>query len=95
MEVMGCLTISGLRHFTVLTVRFTQTLLTVWSTSTTLTSWMTSLAFAWPRLSNFVTYLDLKGLWASIEILSDKNLSDKGKYIYSLVIFLSQEKQYC
>ena len=30
-----------------------------------------------------------------IEILTDKNLSDKEKHIYSLVIFLSQEKQYC
>ncbi len=39
--------------------------------------------------------LNLKGLWIPIEILTDKNLSDKEKYIYSLVIFLSQEKQYC
>lgn len=39
--------------------------------------------------------LNLKGLWIPIEILSDKNLSDKEKHIYSLVIFLSQEKQYC
>ena len=39
--------------------------------------------------------LNLKGLWITIEILTDKNLSDKEKHIYSLVIFLSQEKQYC
>ena len=39
--------------------------------------------------------LNLKGLWISIEILTDKNLSDKEKHIYSLVIFLSQEKEYC
>ena len=39
--------------------------------------------------------LKLKGLWIPIEILTDKNLSDKEKHIYSLVIFLSQEKQYC
>lgn len=39
--------------------------------------------------------LNLKGLWIPIEILTDKNLSDKEKHIYSLVIFLSQEKQYC
>lgn len=39
--------------------------------------------------------LNLKGLWMPIEILTDKNLSDKEKHIYSLVIFLSQEKQYC
>ncbi len=39
--------------------------------------------------------LKLKGLWMPIEILTDKNLSDKEKHIYSLIIFLSQEKQYC
>ena len=39
--------------------------------------------------------VNLKGLWIPIEILTDKNLSDKEKHIYSLVIFLSQEKQYC
>ena len=39
--------------------------------------------------------LNLKGLWIPIEILTDTNLSDKEKHIYSLVIFLSQEKQYC
>ena len=39
--------------------------------------------------------LKIKGLWIPIEILTDKNLSDKEKHIYSLVIFLSQEKQYC
>jgi len=31
--------------------------------------------------------LNLKGLWIPIEILIDKNLSDKEKHIYSLVIF--------
>ena len=39
--------------------------------------------------------LNLKGLWIPIEILTDKNLSDKEKNIYSLIIFLSQEKGYC
>lgn len=39
--------------------------------------------------------LNLKGIWIPIEILTDKNLSDKEKHIYSLVIFLSQGKQYC
>ena len=34
--------------------------------------------------------LNLKSLWIPIEILTDKNLSDKEKHIYSLVIFLSQ-----
>ena len=39
--------------------------------------------------------LNLKGLWMPIEILTDKNLSDKEKVIYSLIVFLSQEKHYC
>lgn len=39
--------------------------------------------------------LNLKGLWIPIEVLTDKNLSDKEKQIYSLIVFLSQEKQYC
>lgn len=39
--------------------------------------------------------LNLKGLWIPIEVLTDKNLSDKEKQIYSLIIFLSQEKKYC
>ena len=38
---------------------------------------------------------NLKGLWIPIEVLTDKNLSDKEKHIYSLIIFLSQEKGYC
>ena len=37
--------------------------------------------------------LNLKGLWIPIEVLTDKNLSDKEKHIYSLIIFLSQEKK--
>ena len=32
--------------------------------------------------------LNLKGLWIPIEILTDTNLSDKEKHIYSIVIFL-------
>ena len=39
--------------------------------------------------------LNLKGLWIPIEVLTDKYLSDKEKHIYSLIIFLSQEKGYC
>ena len=38
--------------------------------------------------------LNLKGLWIPIEVLTDKNLSDKEKVIFSLIVFLSQEKQY-
>lgn len=39
--------------------------------------------------------LSLKGIWIPIEILTDKNLSDKEKYIYSLILFLSQENSQC
>ena len=39
--------------------------------------------------------LNLKGLWIPIEILTDKNLSDKEKYIYSIVMFLNKENNYC
>lgn len=30
---------------------------------------------------------NLKGLWIPIEILTDINLSDKEKHIYSIIIF--------
>ena len=39
--------------------------------------------------------LNLKGLWIPIEILSDKNLSDKEKHIYSIIMFLSKKNNYC
>ena len=39
--------------------------------------------------------LNLKGLWIPIEILTDTNLSDKERYIYSIIIFLSKENNYC
>lgn len=39
--------------------------------------------------------LNLKGLWIPIEILTDTNLSDKEKHIYSIVMFLSKENNYC
>lgn len=35
---------------------------------------------------------NLKGLWISIEILTDKNFSDKEKTILSIILFLSKEK---
>ena len=38
--------------------------------------------------------INLKGLCIPIEVLTDKNLSDKEKVIFSLIVFLSQEKQY-
>ncbi len=34
---------------------------------------------------------NLKGLWIPIEILSDDNLSDKEKFIYSLLLFFSTQ----
>ena len=37
--------------------------------------------------------LNLKGLWIPIEILTDTNLSDKEKHIYSIIMFLSKEKR--
>ena len=39
--------------------------------------------------------LNLKGLWIPIEILTDKNLSDKEKTIFSIIIFLSKESNEC
>lgn len=38
--------------------------------------------------------LNLKGIWISIEILTDKNLSDKEK-IFSIILFLSKENNNC
>ena len=39
--------------------------------------------------------LNLKGLWIPIEILTDKNLSDKEKTILSIIFFLSKENNNC
>lgn len=39
--------------------------------------------------------LSLKGLWIPIEILTDKNLSDKEKTILSIILFLSKENNTC
>ena len=39
--------------------------------------------------------LNLKGIWIPIEILTDKQLSDKEKIIYAIVICLSKENGYC
>ena len=35
--------------------------------------------------------LNLKGLWIPIEILTDKNLSEKEKTILSIILFLSKK----
>lgn len=37
-----------------------------------------------------VSNLNLKGIWIPIEILTDMNLSDKEKIIYSIIMFLSK-----
>ena len=34
----------------------------------------------------------LKGLWIPVEILLNKNLSDKEKIILSMILYLSEEK---
>lgn len=39
--------------------------------------------------------LNLKGIWIPIEILTNKNLSDKEKIIYSVIMFLSKDNGYC
>ncbi len=38
--------------------------------------------------------LNLKGLWIPIEILTDNKLSDKEKYIYAIILYLSKENNY-
>ena len=38
---------------------------------------------------------NLKGLWIPIEILIDDNLSDKEKFIYSLLLFFSTQNGSC
>ena len=37
----------------------------------------------------------IDGLWIPYQILTDKNLRDKEKIIYSLILFLSNSKGYC
>lgn len=39
--------------------------------------------------------LNLKGIWIQIEILTDEKLSDKEKIIYSIILYLSKENNYC
>ena len=39
--------------------------------------------------------INFKGLWIPFEILTDKTLSDKEKYIYSIILYLSKENNYC
>ena len=37
----------------------------------------------------------IDGLWIPYQILTDKNLRDKEKIIYSLILFFSNKKRYC
>lgn len=37
----------------------------------------------------------ITGLWIPYQILTDKNLRDKEKIIYSLILFFSNNKGYC
>ena len=37
----------------------------------------------------------LKGLWIPYKILTNEKLSDKEKYIYSLILFYSKNENYC
>lgn len=39
--------------------------------------------------------LNLKGIWIPYEVLTNRNLSDKEKYIYSIILFLSKETNKC
>lgn len=39
--------------------------------------------------------LNLRGIWIPIEVLINKELSDKEKMIYSMILFLSNENKYC
>ena len=38
---------------------------------------------------------NLKGLWIPYDILTNEKLSDKEKYIYSLILFFSKNENYC
>ena len=38
---------------------------------------------------------NLKGLWIPYEILTNEKLSDKEKYIYSIILFFSKNDGYC
>lgn len=39
--------------------------------------------------------ISFKGLWIPFEILTNKILSDKEKYIYSIILYLSKDDNYC
>ena len=39
--------------------------------------------------------INIKGIWIPFEILANKDLSDKEKLIYSIILYFSKEKSYC
>lgn len=39
--------------------------------------------------------INIKGIWIPFEILINKDLSDKEKLIYSIILYFSKEKDYC
>lgn len=39
--------------------------------------------------------INIKGIWIPIEILTNEDLSDKEKFIYSIILYFSKEKSYC
>lgn len=39
--------------------------------------------------------INIKGIWIPFEILTNKDLSDKEKLIYSIILYFSKEKDYC
>lgn len=39
--------------------------------------------------------INIKGIWIPFEILTNKDLSDKEKLIYSIILYFSKEKGYC
>lgn len=39
--------------------------------------------------------INIKGIWIPIEILTNEDLSDKEKLIYSIILYFSKEKNYC
>lgn len=39
--------------------------------------------------------INIKGIWIPIEILTNEDLSDKEKFIYSIILYFSKEESYC
>ena len=39
--------------------------------------------------------IEVNGLWVPAELIEDRKLRTKGKFLYSLIYMLSEEKHYC